>query len=96
MRTEGKEGKTVVARIAGMIVARIGGSNPPITDALTKAEEILCAVLKTEIRCEHVYEVAEIAGIIFAQSCVEDLRDKARVANSVQWATQIAQLTGIR
>lgn len=96
MKTEGKEGKTAVARIAGMIVAGIGGANPPITDALSKAEEILRAVLKTQIKCEHVYVVAEIAGTIFAHSSEQDLSNKARLANSIQWATQIAQLTGIQ
>ena len=96
MKTEGKEAKTAVARITGMIVARIGGTNPPITAALTKAEEILRAVLKTQIKCEHVYVVAEIAGTIFAQSGEQDLSNKTRLDNSIQWATQIAQLTGIQ
>jgi hypothetical protein len=107
MKTEGKnekvgeyrpseEGKRAVARIAGMIVARIGGTNPPITDALTKAEEIVRAVLKTEIKSKHVFVVAEIAGTIFAPSSEQDLSNKARLANSIQWATQIAQLTGLQ
>ena len=96
MKIEGKEAKKAVARIAGMIVARIGGTDPPITAALTKAEEIVRAVLKTEIKCEHCYVVAEIAGTIFAQSSEQDLSNKGRLTNAVQWAAQIAELTGIQ
>jgi hypothetical protein len=95
MKIEGKDAKKAVARITGMIIARIGGSDPPITAAVGKADEIVRAVLKTQIKCEHVYEVAEIAGTIFAESSEQDLSNQARLANSIQWATQIAKLTGI-
>jgi hypothetical protein len=36
--------------------------------------EIVHAVLKTQIKCEHFYEVAEIAGTIFAESSEQDLK----------------------
>jgi hypothetical protein len=91
-----EEGKRAVARITGMIVARMGDTNPPITAALNKAEEIINAAMKTGVKCAHIYLVAEIAGTIFAQSSEQDLNNKARLANSIQWAIQIAQLTGIQ
>lgn len=83
-----------VARVAGKIVASMGGTNPDIAGAVKKAREVIRVFVDTNPTIERISLLSEIAGTIFAESDDQDLSSKSRFDNAIQWATEIGRQSG--